>query len=174
MDKQKQVLFPAVQKLEEMYLLEKSRKRAGDQIEFIIDHNLQYLKERFLTFETQNKISGVEYNKKLFEYCQLVENMILFEPDVKKKLSGKMYKILTGSTDLLKNYCLGVQQLTTYKKERKKIIKEHAEAKKKAIDENLQREYTDFDNANNTCPLCRDNFRSKKKLKKHKEDEHSI
>lgn len=173
MVKQKQILLPMIQHLETEFLLEKARRSAGEQIEFIITHNFQYLKERFLGFEVENKVLSVKANRVMFEYCQQVENLIIFEPQIREKISKKMYKILTGTTELLKNYCLYSQNLDSFKKEKKKMIKQTLKEKMKEEKEKLVDQYSDLDKIYNKCPMCGDRFASKKKLKKHKEDEHS-
>ena len=168
----KQILLPQLFKMEELYLKEKNTTNVPHQVAYIIEHNFQYLKERFSAFENENKIPNVRFNRKLFEYSQLVEHFAHFERNfLTQNCSDKIILILEGSNKLIKMFCVESEKLESYQKELKDISELVANDAKESY---LSKTVINKAGEPSKCKTCGKRFGSKKELKEHKQEDHSI
>ena len=104
-------------KLEEKYLLIKTKPKSPPSVIFILEHSFMYLKSRIADLESSNKIPNSAYNEILYNYVHEVERFVFFH-DIKKITNKELYLILLGVIKLLKIYVEGVQTIDEGKKKR--------------------------------------------------------
>ncbi len=110
-------LLKQIMKLEETYLMLQTTAKSPHGVNFVIETNLKYLKTHIANLEN-NRIANLQKVDLLMNYLQNVERFTIFER-IDEKTNKILFKILKGTTELLKIYIVGTHDILMKKNSRK-------------------------------------------------------